>query len=147
MHRASSRSVAPRSVSPHALAGALGLVVLVALAGSLAGCGGSPEDRLDSAEAIGHGQQLFAINCAECHGKQGDGQGPRAAVLTKPPTDFTDPVWRAGAQPQAVFSAIHLGVPGTAMPAWPAFTEQETWDLVAYVLSLANQGGSAGGGR
>ena len=66
-------------------------------------------------------------------------------MLVTPPTDFTDPVWRSGAQPQAVFAAIRLGVQGSAMPAWPALTEEETWDLVAYVLSLAEPDATGGG--
>jgi len=126
-------------------------VLTLALIGALfaAGCsGGSPEDRLRSPEVIAQGRDLFTANCTECHGNRGDGQGPRAAVLVTPPTDFTDPVWRSGAQPKAVFAAIRLGVNGTAMPAWPAFTEKETWDLAAYVLSLAKDGDrAAGGGR
>jgi mono/diheme cytochrome c family protein len=141
MHRAPTVSALP--LAPIRLVGALALIGLAALAGCR---GGGPEDRLDSPEAIQHGRELFAANCAECHGARGDGQGPRAAVLVKAPTDFTDPVWRAGAQPQAVFAAIRLGVQGSAMPAWPAFTEEETWNLVAYVLSLADRGADGGGG-
>jgi len=150
MHRATSRPVVPRvsALASHSLKAALCLVVLALLAGGLAGCGGGgPQDRLESPEAIQKGRELFTVNCAECHGRQGDGQGPRASVLVTQPTDFTDPVWRSGAQPQAVFAAIRLGVQGSAMPAWPAFTEEETWDLVAYVLSLGEQGSANGGTR
>ena len=139
MNRAPTLCVLPRL--PISTIVLIGLLAVIALAG-LAGCGGGgPEDRLDSPEAIRQGRELFVVNCAQCHGDRGDGQGPRAAVLVKQPTDFTDPVWRAGAQPRAVFSAIRVGVQGSAMPAWPAFTEKETWDLVAYVLSLADDRG------
>lgn len=133
MHRSSSFALPIL-----ALAGALCLAALTA-------CGGeSIQDRLTSREAVRHGRELYTVNCSQCHGDRGDGQGPRAAVLVKPPADFTDPVWRSGAQPQAVFAAIRRGVHGTAMPAWPAFTDDETWDLVAYVLSLGRPGGGAG---
>jgi mono/diheme cytochrome c family protein len=29
-------------------------------------------------------------------------------------------------------------VPGTPMPSWKALTEQEAWDMTAYVLSLGD---------
>jgi mono/diheme cytochrome c family protein len=110
------------------------------------GCGdGVPRGRLESAAARGAGRDLFVVNCATCHGKAADGKGFRAPALVTPPTDFTDPEWRAEATPESVYRAIHEGSEGTAMPAWPMFTEEETWNLVAYLLSV-EEGGAEGAG-
>jgi mono/diheme cytochrome c family protein len=95
-----------------------------------------PEARLLSAEARQSGRALFLANCALCHGERGDGHGKRSTGFTTPPRNFTDPAWRRTTTPRHVFFAIREGLHGTPMPAWSAFTDDETWDLVAYVLSL-----------
>jgi mono/diheme cytochrome c family protein len=99
-----------------------------------------PEGRLRAPETLARGGALFAANCALCHGERGDGRGLRASGFAKPPADFTDPYWRRRATPRRVFFAIRQGVRGTAMPSWSSLGEDETWDLVAYVLSLGPRG-------
>jgi mono/diheme cytochrome c family protein len=95
-----------------------------------------PEARLRSPEARASGRKLFVASCVLCHGERGDGHGMRSAGLAKAPANFTDPVWRRGATPRRVFSVIREGVHGTPMPSWKWLDEDETWDVVAYVLSL-----------
>jgi mono/diheme cytochrome c family protein len=58
--------------------------------------------------------------------------------LTRSPRDFTNVSWRQSTSPRRVFYAIREGVPGTPMPSWKALTEQEAWDMTAYVLSLGD---------
>ncbi len=103
------------------------------------GCGGGgvwPGGRLASPEARARGRELFETHCAICHGVAADGRGPRSAVLEPRPTDFTDPAWRETTPPETVYQAIRSGVPGTSMPSWPVFDDDETWDLVAFVRSV-----------
>jgi mono/diheme cytochrome c family protein len=95
-----------------------------------------PEARLRSPEARARGRKLFLAACALCHGERGDGHGMRSTGFAKAPANFTDPAWRRNVTPRRVFVAIREGVHGTPMPAWSAFSADETWDLVAYVLSL-----------
>jgi mono/diheme cytochrome c family protein len=95
-----------------------------------------PRARLRSPEAVARGRVFFAANCALCHGERGDGRGRRSAGFAKAPANFTDPAWKARTSPRRVFFAIREGLRGTPMPSWRWLGEDETWDLVAYVLSL-----------
>jgi high-affinity iron transporter len=95
-----------------------------------------PEARLRSPEARTRGRALFAASCALCHGERGDGRGLRSSGFAKAPADFSNPAWRRQARPRRVFFAIREGLRGTPMPAWSSLSDDETWDLTAYVLSL-----------
>ncbi len=95
-----------------------------------------PEARLASAEALSRGRALYLANCALCHGERGDGRGRRRNLSSRP-RDFTDPAWGRQAEPRRVFYQVREGVAGTAMASWKALDEEETWDVVAYVLSIA----------
>jgi mono/diheme cytochrome c family protein len=92
-----------------------------------------------SADAVARGSLLFAEYCALCHGERGDGQGRRREGLTHPPRDFTSAAWHRSASPRHVFHAIREGVANSPMPNWKALSEQDAWDLTAYVLSLAQE--------
>lgn len=63
-----------------------------------------------TAESIALGGDLFAANCARCHGPEGQGT-PRAPALNVKSflTETND---------QAIELIVTGGVPGTAMPAW-----------------------------
>jgi mono/diheme cytochrome c family protein len=98
-----------------------------------------PHERLVSAEARERGRGLYLAHCALCHGERADGHGPRS-LLSSRPADFTSKTWRRTVTPRKAFFILREGVHGTAMPAWPTLTEDETWDLVAYVLSVSEKG-------
>ena len=106
-----------------------------------------------SPQALSEGQQLFAANCAACHGEQGGGNGVFADQLAQPetenrsdmqagemttrPADFTDPVAMLSASPAHLQGKIIRGGMGTGMPYWgPIFTEDQTWALVAYLWTF-----------
>jgi mono/diheme cytochrome c family protein len=97
-----------------------------------------PPGLLDSAEARENGRKLFLTSCVLCHGEKADGRGVRREGLSVPPRDFTNPSWRDGTTPRRVVFAIREGVHGTPMPGWKSFSDAETWDLVAFLLSEAH---------
>lgn len=47
-------------------------------------------------EAAPSGQALYFRHCASCHGAAGDGQGPLAASLLRPPSDLRTIAKRSG---------------------------------------------------
>jgi mono/diheme cytochrome c family protein len=100
-----------------------------------------PAARLASAAARARGRALFLDSCALCHGEHADGRGTRREALGRAPRDFTAPAWRGAKSPRRVYYIIREGVRGTAMAAWKgALDEDQTWDLVAYLLSVGEAG-------
>jgi mono/diheme cytochrome c family protein len=81
------------------------------------------------------GGQIFASNCATCHGTEGKGGGP----LRTP--DFTNPAVQATLSQSAATKTIREGKPGTAMPAWEGkLADAEIQSVATFVKSLG-QGG------
>jgi mono/diheme cytochrome c family protein len=91
---------------------------------------------LASPEALAAGAVIFASNCAICHGVDADGRGQRREGMNPPPANLTVPPWSDRATAGRTFLAIRKGVPRTAMAPWPTLTDQQIWQLVAYVTSL-----------
>ena len=105
----------------------------------------SREDPSD--ESIARGRVLYEgdIECVKCHGETGRGDGPSAFELTDNagyviyPADLTQPwTFRGGADPDDIYLRLRTGLTGSPMPSFAdALSEQETWDLVNYILSLS----------
>ena len=106
-------------------------------------------------ESLANGQQLYAQNCAACHGENGAGDGVFADdlaqageasmqtmtgaenMMMQTPVDFTDPQRMLGASPALLQGKILRGGMGTGMPMWGViFTEEQIWDLIAYIFSF-----------
>ena len=104
-------------------------------------------------QEIAAGRQLYATNCAACHGEQGQGNGVFAEALAQAPTgedmgmstgemaarpvDFTEAEHMLAASPAHLQGKIIRGGMGTGMPYWgPIFTEEQTWALVAYLWTF-----------
>jgi high-affinity iron transporter len=82
------------------------------------------------------GAELYARDCVICHGPTGAGDGPGAVGLDPPAANFRDPQRMAEVAPLGAFNTIRLGVPGTGMPPFPAFSDEQVWALAFYVVSL-----------
>jgi mono/diheme cytochrome c family protein len=106
-----------------------------------------------TADMLGRGEQLYAQNCAACHGANGNGDGifavtpeedpdkePHQTVTGQEvvaPPDFTEPRNMLGASPALLQGKIMRGGMGTGMPSWGLiFTDQQTWSLVDYLWTF-----------
>ncbi len=81
-------------------------------------------------------KELFAKNCAACHGELGAGDGPAATSTLETPVAFADVAWfRRG---DIWYAKIRRGGMGTDMPNFGTlFTIEETRLLVDYLWSLS----------
>ena len=108
-----------------------------------------------SSASLNNGQQLYAQNCAACHGETGNGDGVFAddlaasgeasmqsmsgsmETMQQTPADFTNSPRMLGASPAVLQGKILRGGMGTGMPMWGSiFTEEQIWDLVSYLYSF-----------
>jgi mono/diheme cytochrome c family protein len=82
------------------------------------------------------GKALFLENCSPCHGKGGNGDGPRAYFIFPRPENFTGKRSRTELNRPALFGSIGTGIVGTVMPAWSTvLDEQAVADVAEYVFT------------
>jgi putative heme-binding domain-containing protein len=86
-------------------------------------------------QAAADGQKLFAISCAPCHGKTGEG-GQGQAEGMRPP-DLTRGVFKAGKRDEDLFRVISDGIRGTEMPSFKSFGAERIWSLVVFIRTLS----------
>jgi mono/diheme cytochrome c family protein len=91
------------------------------------------DDALSSQDQaqIAAGSQLWSLNCAECHGKMGEGVDAPTLNSQEFLGSVTD---------EQIHGIVAGGIPGSEMPAWLAdyggpFTQQQIDALVAYLRS------------
>jgi mono/diheme cytochrome c family protein len=108
-----------------------------------------------SPQPFKEGQELYAQNCAACHGSAGGGDGVFAPKLSAapqsdstdsmenevvPPADFSDPRQMYGASPALLQGKILRGGMGTGMPSWgQIFTDAQSWVLTDYLWTFSFQ--------
>jgi DMSO reductase family type II enzyme heme b subunit len=90
------------------------------------------------------GKDIYDQWCSSCHGEKGDGKGPAADFVWPKPRDFTKGTYKfksTGSGEPALDSdimrTIREGNPGTSMPAWKRFSDDEVKSLVAYLKTLS----------
>lgn len=84
------------------------------------------------------GREIYVNTCIRCHGL--DGKGAQGMQLVPPPADLTSPSIQNRLD-GTLFKRIHEGKPNTAMGAWKhALSDDEIWDVLAYVRTLAVEG-------
>ena len=115
----------------------------------------------DTPESRRRGRELYlskTLNCADCHGIDGAGNGPQTIAFEKNPQKanelYNEPglhdIWdnlnqprnlqlgmyRGGRRPIDLFSRIHAGIKGSRMPSFKNTPHEDIWHIVNYVLSI-----------
>jgi len=101
-----------------------------------------------TAISIRKGYEVFQqFKCWECHGRDGRGNGEKAADLKDdwgfrlPPQDLTRmDAFKNGREPVDLYRSIMTGFDGSAMPAYGDFfagSEDDLWHLINYIRSLS----------
>ena len=97
-------------------------------------------------EAAKRTEQLFARNCAACHGENGDGQGLAAQFLFPKPRDLRAGRFRLVSTSNGVptlddmIAVLRRGMPGSSMPPWSHLGDEQIRQLAEHVLGLRRQG-------
>jgi len=86
---------------------------------------------------LDRGAEVYAANCASCHGGTGWGDGPAAQKLSPPPADLAW-LWRMPASRWDGFmywTVAEGGAPlGSTMPSFKqSLTKDDIWSVIAYI--------------
>ena len=85
--------------------------------------------------SVSNGGELFTINCVQCHGPQGKGDGVIGAALVNPPADLTS-ARVVGLSDGAIFVTISAGIPGRMPSLNENLNVRQRWDVVNYVRAV-----------
>ena len=94
-----------------------------------------------TAESLARGKRQYGIDCAMCHGKEGDGKGDVAADLKLKMHDYTDPGTLKGRTDGELFHIITNGK-DQMPPEGNRVKTEEIWDMVNYLRSFSKKGGA-----
>lgn len=106
---------------------------------------GSAPGFVGSSQSANRGAEVYrTMQCFQCHGDDGLGDGPASATLQDSwgdksiPFDFTSGPLKGGSTPEMIYRTFMTGLDGTPMPSYEAAMpdEQDRWDLVSYCLRL-----------
>jgi mono/diheme cytochrome c family protein len=92
------------------------------------------------AVSVDTGKGIFSKRCAACHGLQGKGDGPGAAMMKEvKPANLADAKWDHGGSDGEIFTTIKNGVgPKFDMDAWDGrIPDKDIWNLVNYIKTLS----------
>lgn len=95
-----------------------------------------PNPIKSSPESIARAKKWWSMDCAMCHGKDGNGKGDVAADMKLKIADFTNPTTLKDRTDGEIFYIIkngHQDMP----PEGPRVKPEENWDLVNYVRALS----------
>ena len=90
-----------------------------------------------TADSQAKGKKTYKLDCAMCHGENGDGKGDMASDI-KDVTDFTDPNSLKDRTDGELFYIIKNGN-GDMPPEGSRGKAEDLWNLVNYVRSFAKK--------
>ncbi len=99
---------------------------------------------IGSADSVEKGKKIYKdMKCGECHGYQGEGDGPKSNDLKDDwgkqilPFNFATGDLKRGSSAENVYITFTTGLDGTGMPSYEdSLNEDDRWHLVSYTLKL-----------
>jgi mono/diheme cytochrome c family protein len=94
-----------------------------------------------SRDNILKGMETYRTTCSPCHGSDGKGNGPAAAVFNPKPRDHTNGAYMDKLTNAHIFKVVRYGgqlFGYPTMPAQPGLSDDEIKQVVAYVRTLSN---------
>lgn len=90
------------------------------------------------AASLKQGRELWAAQCAQCHGQAGRGDGPEARKLDRKTPDFGDPELLPSQTDGELYRKISIG--RRPMPGYgKTLTDAQRWHLVNHMRTLARR--------
>jgi mono/diheme cytochrome c family protein len=137
-------------LKPFSLLSAAVLFVIVPTLSPALAAGGSPQDNnpiKTTTASREKAKKLYNVDCAMCHGDNGNGKTDMAKDMTLPLADWTDPKSLATVPDKQLFDAIRKGK-GDKMPPEDVgrAKDEEVWQLIAYIRGFSKGQPSAPSG-
>ncbi|MEO1999674.1 MAG: c-type cytochrome, partial [Planctomycetaceae bacterium] len=105
----------------------------------------SSDEAASSVNEEAHIEALYVRDCRDCHGGNGDGNGPAARFLSPKPRDFRSGNFRlvttrSGISTiQDLVAVLARGMPGSSMPPWPKLSPSDQQLLAGRVLKFRRE--------
>lgn len=84
------------------------------------------------------GAMIYIDKCAPCHGETGLGDGPDASSLENPVPAIGSATLARKSSPADWYIMVTQGNMGKFMPPFSSLSDQERWDVVAYIYTLSS---------
>jgi mono/diheme cytochrome c family protein len=134
-------------LKPILLFSAAVLFAVTATPGPTLASGGSPQDNnpaKPSPAAREKAKKLYGVDCAMCHGDNGNGKTDLATSMQLTLSDWTDPKSLASIPDKDLFDVIRKGK-GEKMPGEDESRakDEDVWALIAYIRGFSKGQSSA----
>lgn len=111
----------------------------------LAGVSGASPALGAGEELVQRGRQVYEQSCLECHGDNGEGNGPRAERLGRRPRNFTLGAFKCRSTPSGtlptdddLLRVVNSGLPGTPMRGFErTLEESDRLAVIAYIKTFS----------
>lgn len=90
-----------------------------------------------TAESQAKAKNLFRMDCAMCHGENGNGKTDIATSMELTLDDWTDPKTLAGKEDWALFNTIRAGKDKMPPESSGRATDNEVWNLIIYLRTFS----------
>ncbi len=98
---------------------------------------GVKEPWVESEQMAKAGKQIYAQNCAMCHGAEGKGDGVAGASLNPKPRNLVEGKWLKGGDRLGLMLVLENGIPGSSMQSYKAALKvNQRWALTHFIRSI-----------